>query len=210
MRNRITSFLRRSLVLGAVAAITALTAAAQNITYTFSGVGSGTLGVQSFAQRGFSFSVTVPTASILTSFDASSLVVRNVVMNFTINTVGSGTLSGAYVFTNRNSESVGFGAGIGDLITLRNIAGLATYDMITPFGPVTATGSNISFRQFRNIPTNLSETLLTMTNVTTATFQATTGAPVIPGVVPEPSTYALLGTGLLAIGGIARRRRAHA
>lgn len=206
MRTRFISFLRRSFVLGTVAAITALTAAAQNITYTFSGVGSGTLGVQSFAQRGFSFSVTVPTASIVTDFDASILVVRNVVMNFTINTVGSGTLSGAYVFNNRNVLSVGFGAGAGDLISLRNIDGLATYDMVTPFGPVTAT--NVNFSPFVNRATSLGP--LTFSSVSTATFEASTGAPVIPGVVPEPSTYALLGTGLLAIGGIARRRRAHA
>ena len=207
MRTRITSFLRRSLVLGAVAAVTALTAAAQNITYTFSGVGSGTLGVQSFAQKGFSFSVTVPTASVGTVFGVNSPSVQNVVMNFTVNTVGSGTLSNAYVFNNKTFQTVGFGnVAAGDLIDLSNIASLATYNMITSSGPVTTT--NVLFYQFVNQATSSGP--LTFSSVSTATFEATTGAPVIPGVVPEPSTYALLGTGLLAVGGIARRRRTNA
>ena len=210
MRTRITSFLRRSLVLGAVAAVTALTVTAQNITYSFTGVGSGTLGGQSFAQSGFSFSVTVPTASVNPgAFGVGIPGVLNVVMNFTISGVGAGTISNIFVYNN-SVGSVGLGRNGGDILALSIGTLLGTYDMITPFGPVTATGRDVSSRQFRNIPTNLSETLLTMTNVTTATFQATTGAPVIPGVVPEPSTYALLGTGLLAIGGIARRRRTNA
>ncbi len=207
MRTRFASLLRRSLVLGAVAAVSALSAAAQNITYTFTGVGSGTLGAQSFASTGFSFSVTVPTASVdPAAFGVGTPGVKNLVMNFTINTVGSGTVSGAYVFNNKSAGVVGFGnTAKSDLINLRGLPGMATYDLVTAYGPQTATGSNLFFSQFINLATSAGA--LTMSSVATATFAATTGTPSDPGVIPEPSTYALLGTGLIALGGIARRRR---
>jgi hypothetical protein len=48
-------------------------------------------------------------------------------------------------------------------------------------------------------------------NPATGTFdmtsRLTTQQPLLLAAVPEPSTYALLGTGLLAVGGIAARRR---
>ena len=207
MHTRLASYLRRSLVLGAVAAVSAISAAAQNITYTFSGTGSGTVGASSFANAGFSFTVTVATSSVTTAhFGLGTPAVRPVVMSFTIGLpnqapIATGTFSDAYVFNNQGNSTVGFGTTQrNDLIGLVGVGGASTYDMMTAFGP--ASGTNLYINQFVNQATSAGD--LTVSSVSNVTFEASL-APT--DVVPEPSTYALLGTGLFAIAGIARRRR---
>jgi hypothetical protein len=46
--------------------------------------------------------------------------------------------------------------------------------------------------------------------VTVQSLTLVPGAPPTPGVVPEPSTYALMATGLAGLLGVARKRRTHA
>ena len=205
--------MKRSLrLLAAFALLTAAAvpsrAQAQSITYLFTGIGSGSLENAAFSDRQLTFSFTGNISNVLAPggvfcggslTPANTSLIENLVSNFSIVGVSSGTLSGnAYAFSNRDTDRVGFGScANNDLVNL-DVDG-NTYGMTTNFGPVNDAAP--FFSQFTNQST--SEGALSITSLRNATFQATTGT-----VVPEPSTYLLMVTGLAFVGVAARRRRA--
>jgi hypothetical protein len=188
----------------ALVAVAAAPAFAQNITYRFTGFGTGTLNGAAFTNQAFLFEMSTPTAAVNTAlFGPATPAVDGLTASFFLGSTGNGTISGVYVFNNQDVSIVGFGTQAkGDLVSLINLPGLATYGMVTNYGPQTATGANLFFSQFINLATSAGA--LTMTNVSEATFVARVSTN---NVVPEPSTYVLMSTGLLAMAGVARRRR---
>lgn len=203
MLRQISRFVRGTIAVAGLAIVAATPAAAQTITYSFTGFGTGTLNGVAFTQRSFAFTMSTPTAAVSeTRFGAGVPSVSGLTASFIIAGTSGGTISGLYAFNNKTVRTVGFGSETNsDLLNLNGLAGLATYGMITNYGPQTATGSALFFGQFVNQETSAGA--LTFSNVSTATFQATVDG----NVVPEPSTYLLLSTGLLVMAVVVRRRR---
>ena len=139
---------------------------------------------------------------------------------------GAGTTANPWLSTNTATDAITFSAfsstvrGIGGNFFGSNIAGAFLAGDITltatnASGSMVQTLINASTSTFLGFVSSSAITSLVVSSVQpTGAFLWPTVDNLIlaearPGsVVPEPSTYALLGTGLLFIGGISRRRRA--
>jgi hypothetical protein len=189
----------------ALALVAATPAFAQNITYTFTGVGSGSLNSVNFTNQSFSFVMSTPTAAVsIPSGFPDVWSADALTASFTLGGgFGSGTISNVYAFNNQSTTLVGFGTIPEYDLLMLNVPGLGTYGMVTSYGPQTATSSNV---YFYDAPRATSAGALQITAVSTATFEASVDS----NVVPEPSTYVLMSAGLLAIAAAARRRRVSA
>lgn len=180
----------------AALALPAATANAQPITYRFTGLVEGDLGPFSFATpTAFTLDFSGDASDAMQLGPGSSTFINsNVTASATLGMLFSGPLPGMipfFVFVDQGAELgapvVGFGVATQPVFALFN-GTLATYDLSTLFGPVsgqveTLAGGAIS--------------------VTNGTFEAISGV----SSVPEPSTYALMATGLVTLAGVAARRR---
>lgn len=176
------------------------------ITFTFTGIGNGTLGASAFTDALFTIVATGDTATRETVapgiFDIEPLAV-------TIDIAGLGLFnvtSASRVFVNQNVLAVGWsraGNGGSDIYNLSPIASLSTYDLLTSFGPVN--DATPFFSQFNSsfgvITTNGGN--LAVTSARNATFQAV----VQNTAIPEPGTISLLGLGLAGVALAIRRKR---
>ena len=177
-----------------------LTAHATAIEFTFTGSGIN-YSLNGNAGIGDMTVVFDTDTSLITSPAPGVVGYSGLTGNITISGVGSGTFDAAYVFDNQEAEAVGFGIA-SDLYDLFvSGAGLDSYDMTTPFGPVLATSDQIFLSQWIDVSTSLGT--LSVTSADSGSFVAT--IPVTPSV-PEPATLGLLGLGLAGIG-FARRTR---
>ena len=195
----------------AVPAVLPSPAAAQPVAYTFTMTGTGTLGASPFTRQ----TLTVQATGDLSGVSAPGVepaAILGLPATLTVPGLGSfAVTSPVYVFnaTRPTFGVAGFGA-TSDYLQV-HAAALMGYDLLTDVGPITAStgcpdalgtvlpciGGNVTIGAA--LATGGGE--LTFSSIEAASFTARVG------VVPEPSTVALLGGGLAVLGAAARRRR---
>lgn len=197
--------LRRSLWIAVAAAvlfggaIAAPSAHAVPITYSFSGLASGTLGGDSFSDSLVTFSMLADTDNVMVdAFGPGIVSVVGVPASVSVG-INSGTLDApVYVFVNHNLSAAGFGVGAPIMDMAQ--AMLGTYDMKSPFGPGTGT---LNFNTTDPIATSMGD--IVFANgfaISSPTFEAIGGV-----VVPEAGTLALVLPALGVMGAVVVRRR---
>ena len=197
MRN--LNYLLTAIVLGALCPLVLPTAAATagTIMFTHSGSGSGTLNGVAFPTSNFVITSLADTADkvyvgygVYSMDHASSSIAIAGLGDLTI-------LTGTRTFWDPGARRVGFSRGGSqglDLLLGPENAAFASWDMISPIGPVT--GPTAGLRQWRLSPqVNTTGGILIFNDG---------GGPATFSAVPEPATLGLLALGALAL---VRRRR---
>ena len=195
MRLHLSSLLIFSL------AFSGLHAKADTITYTETATVSGSLGGAHFTNATVTLSGTGDTANISEVFTGIYVQVLPV-------SVQVSGITGTYQFTDfvqvvanqiPGSTGAGFGDNSVDLAILFTESGaFSSYNLASSIGPVSGTPGGNPLYAF---PTTGGSLILN--NVSSVSFQSLDTSAT--GVTPEPCSFALLGTGILALAGTARR-----
>ncbi|MEM0898039.1 MAG: MprA protease, GlyGly-CTERM protein-sorting domain-containing form [Verrucomicrobiota bacterium] len=168
------------------------TSQAATLIFNYSGIASGSLGGTNFTDQAFTLSVTVDTVD--RSAFASGFRYNNVTPQASIAGFGVVTFSGSFaIVINNNTNWTGIandGRGLDAVSSFNPV--FATYDGLSPLGPVLANG----FISGGAYPISTSGGSLS--------FDAALNTPITVEVIPEPSCAALLMVGLA---GFVRRRR---
>src|SRR5690242_8422321 len=148
------------------------------IFYIYTGIGSGMLGSNSFAEAPFTINCVADTSQITIS-GGDFFEVNNITATVSVAGVGTGTFTIPTVnFDTQNLSTVGFSySPFADILDVRSPI-FAGYDLSTPIGPVTGLPGVNRGNQY---PTTAG--LFQLSSVSSVSFEA----------VPEPSTIALGG-----------------
>ncbi len=178
-------------MLGFVSALTS-SAVAAPITYTYTGVGSGTIGALSFTNQPFVIRATGDTSSRIGS-SSTFFSIINISADISIGALGDFTFLTPTEFFNNPSSQLGFANASGlTLYGLLPNAQLQAWDMLSSIGPISGTAG---LGQWTISPINTSGGVLVFNpGSSAATFQAAVGTTIIsvsgpaannaPGIFP--------------------------
>lgn len=185
-----------------IAAIGAPNAHADDITFTHTGVGSGTIGATSFTGAAFTITDIANTSSV-TSF-SEGFFVNDTSASISISGVGTfDFLTPTETFVNNLSELVGFGHGSlgADLYDGPANAAFDTWNMLSSIGAISGTASLF---QWTFSPVNTSGGVLAFPG-TQSSETAFTATIATASAVPEPSTFVLMLTMIALVLGMRKR-----
>ncbi len=182
---------------------TATTVSASAITYTFTAIGSGTIGTTSFTGDLVTVTAIGDTGAVFEApqppFPPDVFAIVPTQFEVSISGVGTAGFTGTgyfggngYVFDNEGDSLAGFGIE-SDAADISNLA-FATYDLSSSIGPISGVSMGFSAEA-----TTLGA--LTLTTVTPGTFTAELGSS-----VPEPITAGMVALAL-AVAALIRRKR---
>ena len=174
-------------------------------TYVFTGTANGSVGTQTFTDVTLSVTGTADTKNIGNGgpFRFNEIDFNPGAAILSIGGVGSGIFSDLVFIVDNYGNGVLllgglFGPAASDIVELRDAdlgsSVFSTYFLNTSIGPI-GPDPDEAVAAWQNIPTSLGT--VTVTSYTDVTFEAT--------VVPEPSSSALLVSGLLLVGVLFRK-----
>lgn len=189
-------------VLTAAWLIAAVSVHAEEVTYTFTGVGNGTVDGSAWSGD-FTFVFKADTSNITSG--GGEFFQRNIGGTFS-NSSFTGTLNSDDTVNVNNDPATPrvsfFNSSFDNGGTIQNST-LTSYHLDTSFGPITGTGDNLlpTLNDLgHGFDTTLGDTV-ELLGITSLTFSSTLQS------VPEPSSLVLLGTGLTTCAVFIRRRR---
>ncbi len=174
---------------------------ADTYDFTLSTTASGTLNGISFSNEALTISGSYLSSSISSGYPGSYTAATGP-LTFTL--AGTGTFSSSSatntIFDNQGASVAGITGNEADLLDTGNSA-YASYNLYTSIGPITGTDA------FQGSDTT-TDGELRLSSASSVTF---TNTDITPGggnlsPTPEPSSLALMSTGLLSLAGFARRR----
>jgi len=194
----------KSVLLTVCVAVISASAFAVPITYTFSGVGTGTVGATPFTNAAYTITLVGDTTAVTSAGQFHNVTTTTM----TIAGIGTATITDVNnIFDNQGLSTLGFQSLVTflDLLDVANPA-FATYALGTNLGPISGLTAT-ALSQFTGVNSTLGQ--ISMPSSGPVTFQATIGGAPPPQVVVTPvPTLSHYGLILLALvtGGMAALR----
>jgi hypothetical protein len=185
-----------TLVAAAAFATSSLAAFADTITYTESAIGTGSLGKTDFTNALVTITATGDTGSVVDKGGGVFVIILPV--ELTVEGLGSTMFTDVIQFVSNNVGVAGVGDntnGLGLLFTDNSV--FTTYNLQSGIGPISGPSGFNAGSSF-----GTADGAFVTTSFGTSTFEAVEAS----SSVPEPSTIAMFGTGLLGLAGAARRK----